>query len=400
MKKQLFALLFCTAFLMSAQSPDEDYPFLSRTYVQFNLGALFNDFDGDVLEPGFTAGGTSANPFSGRILFGYKITEDLAIQYGVIRPAAWFEFNDVQGTDLSKTVWTNAWSLTARKDFKLSSNWSLFAEAGPVNVTRVGFELGENTVVRDKQYLSILTASGVSYKLNDQWSLMAHAVYIPKDTDNQPAIQQYNLGVQYNLSDLAPADETGVENGGNFFPVNTLQIGYGNDFIGYAPNKILSMNARVAGTRGLGIPIFWYGDAKASNTILVNYTRDVYRSRKFFSLGFGVSATAFESSLDKEWIGAFSIYPQVRFFFWRAAGFDAYATYSVIGPTFITKEDIDGLDTGPRITYQDFVAAGAYLGKDRKWNAELKIIHYSNGNNFTGNAGVAVPIVFQIGRRF
>ncbi|KQC34559.1 hypothetical protein AAU57_07360 [Nonlabens sp. YIK11] len=220
---------------------------------------------------------------------------------------------------------------------------------------------------------------------------------MPKDQQNQPSIQNYSIGVQYNLNELAP--KTNGENAGDrpFFPTHTFQLGYGNDFIGYAPNKIFSMNARIGGTESLGIPIFWYGDAKASNTVLANYTKTVYKSNKFFSLGYGASITAFENSIDKKWTGALSIYPHINFFFWRREGFDAYATYSVIGPTFITREDIDGVETGPKVTYQDFIAAGAYFGADRKWNAELKIIHYSNGNIFPRNDGVAVPIVFQLG---
>lgn len=251
--------------------------------------------------------------------------------------------------------------------------------------------------MKDHQYVTILTTAGITYKTSEQWELLAHAVYIPKDLNNQPSIQNYSFGVQYNLNELAPKNITTDGTTRPFFPTHTFQVGHGNDFIGYAPNKVVSMNARVGGTESIGLPIFWYGDAKASNTLLVNYSKTVYKSNKFFSLGYGASITAFKNNIDKKWTGAVSIYPQMSFFFWRREGFDGYATYSVIGPTFITREDIDRVETGPKITYQDFIAAGAYLGKDRKWNAELKIIHYSNGNIFTRNDGVAVPVVFQLG---
>ncbi|SCY15534.1 Lipid A 3-O-deacylase (PagL) [Nonlabens sp. Hel1_33_55] len=380
-----------------SQTAEDDYPFLSKTYVQFNLGMIFNDFNERQLEPGFTFEDTSPNRFSGRILLGYEFAPDWAVQYGVLRPASWFEYNKVSGTNLSKSVWTNVWSLTAKKDFHFNDRWGAFVEAGPATVARKGFTLGTETGVEDYRYLSILAAAGVTYKLSDQWELLAHAVHIPKDKENQPSIQNYSFGVQYNLSELAPKPTDDEASDRPFFPTHTLQVGYGNDFIGYAPNKIFSMNARVAGTESLGIPVFWYGDAKASNTVLANYTKTVYESKKFFSIGYGASVTAFENSIDKKWTGALSIYPHINFFFWRRDGFDAYGTYSVIGPTFITREDIDGVKTGPKVTYQDFMAAGAYFGKDRKWNAELKIIHYSNGNIFPRNDGVAVPIVFQLG---
>ena len=362
-----------------------------------NLGLLYNDFNERQLEPGFSYEETSPNRFSGRVLLGYEFSPDWAIQYGVLRPAAWFEYNKVNGTNLSKTVWTNLWSLTLKKDFHFDRSWGAFLEAGPATVARKGFTLGTETGVEDYRYLSILTAVGVTYKLSDQWELLAHGVFVPKAKENQPALKQFSLGVQYNLKELAPKPSQEASQTRPFFPTHTLQVGYGNDFIGYAPNKIVSMNARVGGTDGLGLPIFWYGDAKASNTFLINYAKTLYKSHKFFSLGYGASFTAFESSMDKKWTGAISVYPQMSFYFWRREGFDAYATYSVIGPTFITREDIDGVETGPKITYQDFIAAGAYLGNDRKWNAELKIIHYSNGNIFTKNNGVAVPVVFQLG---
>ncbi|WP_055412292.1 acyloxyacyl hydrolase [Nonlabens sp. YIK11] len=397
MKNTVLLLWLLIASLCCAQQSSEDYPFLSKTYVQFNLGMIFNDFNEEQLQDGFTYDGTNPNRFSGRILLGYEFAPDWAIQYGVLRPASWFEYEKVNGTNLSKTVWTNVWSLTAKKDFHLNDRWGVFIEAGPATVARKGFTLGTETGVEDYRYLSILAAAGITYKLSDQWELLAHAVHIPKDQQNQPSIQNYSIGVQYNLNELAP--KTNGENAGDrpFFPTHTFQLGYGNDFIGYAPNKIFSMNARIGGTESLGIPIFWYGDAKASNTVLANYTKTVYKSNKFFSLGYGASITAFENSIDKKWTGALSIYPHINFFFWRREGFDAYATYSVIGPTFITREDIDGVETGPKVTYQDFIAAGAYFGADRKWNAELKIIHYSNGNIFPRNDGVAVPIVFQLG---
>ncbi|BAO55785.1 acyloxyacyl hydrolase [Nonlabens marinus] len=379
------------------QAADEDYPFLSKTYVQFNLGLIYNDFNQKQLEPGFTYQDTSPNRFSGRILLGYEFSENWAIQYGVLRPAAWFQYNKVNGTDLNKSVWTNLWSLTVKKDVPINDTWGVFIEAGPATVARKGFSLGNQAGLTDYRYFSLLTGAGVTYKLSDQWELLAHGVFLPKAQENQPSIQQFSAGVQYNLNELTPKVTESEADKKPFFPSKTLQLGYGNDFIGYAPNKIFSMNARVGETDGLGLPVFWYGDAKASKTLLINYASTVYSSKKFFSLGYGISATAFESSIDKDWTAAFSVYPQMSFFFWRREAFDMYATYSVIGPTFITREDIDGEETGPKITYQDFIAAGAYFGKNRRWNAELKIIHYSNGNIFTHNDGVAVPVVFQVG---
>lgn len=90
----------------------------------------------------------------------------------------------------------------------------------------------------------------------------------------------------------------------------------------------------------------------------------------------------------------------MRFYLLRRKGFDMYTNYSLIGPTFLTKGNLDKLDTGPKITYQDTMGLGVFFGENRSYNAELRIMHYSNGNIFTKNSGVAVPIQFTIGKTF
>ena len=84
----------------------------------------------------------------------------------------------------------------------------------------------------------------------------------------------------------------------------------------------------------------------------------------------------------------------------RRKGFDMYTNYSLIGPTLLTKDNLDNLNTGPKITYQDMMGLGIFFGKKRRYNAELRIMHYSNGNIFPQNAGVAVPIQFTLGKTF
>jgi hypothetical protein len=43
---------------------------------------------------------------------------------------------------------------------------------------------------------------------------------------------------------------------------------------------------------------------------------------------------------------------------------------------------------------------GVFFGEKRSYNAELRIMHYSNGNIFTENSGVAVPVQFTFGKTF
>ena len=377
---------------------DSDYPFLSKAFFQINLGYVDYGFDESILNDGFEVSGYRRNPFSGRLLLGYKFNEEWALQYGVMRPAVWFEFENVNGTNLNKSVFVNSWFLSLSRHFKIDNNWSLFAEAGPARVTRKGFLLGNLRGVEDRDYFSLLTVGGIKYKLNDRWDLSAQTVYTPETSSNNTPIYQFTAGIQYNLSKLVPKEYH--EESEVFFPKNTFQLGYANDAVGYAANKFFSLQARVGNFRSVGVPIFWYGDAKAQHTFHLNYNRTVYKGKKIFSLSWGSSLTAFQSTLEKEWVVALSIYPQLNFYFWRNEDFNMYANYSVIGPTYISVSDIDGLETGPNVTYQDFMGVGAYFGKNNSYNAELKIIHYSNGNIFNKNDGVAIPLVFTFGKSF
>jgi len=132
----------------------------------------------------------------------------------------------------------------------------------------------------------------------------------------------------------------------------------------------------------------------------VTYQRLIYRSERIFSLDWGTSITYFQSPINTENVFAFSIFPVLRFYLLRRVGYDFYTNYSIIGPTFISKSDIDLTKTGPKITYQDTMGFGVFFGKNRKFNAELRIMHYSNGNIFTRNDGVAIPIQFTLGKTF
>ena len=97
---------------------------------------------------------------------------------------------------------------------------------------------------------------------------------------------------------------------------------------------------------------------------------------------------------------AISTYPVLRFTALRTKPVDLYFDYSVAGPTFITRTNIDGRDTGRHFTFQDFMGVGLFTNQTRRFNAEVRIAHYSNGNLFPRNPGVTVPLGFNIGYTF
>jgi len=84
----------------------------------------------------------------------------------------------------------------------------------------------------------------------------------------------------------------------------------------------------------------------------------------------------------------------------RTNPLEFYLSYSLAGPTLITRTIIDDEETGRRFTFQDFMNVGVFLGRTRRITAEVRITHYSNGNLFPQNPGVTIPLGFYLGSTF
>ena len=375
--------------------------FLSKSYYSINFGAIFYPFSNDNLIDGFKTETFSKNRFSGRMLLGHKITDDLSAQFGVIRPASWFKYDDVNNIGYDRSVWINAWSLSLKNDFNLTDKVSVYAEAGIANVTRIGFSINDQVIYEDAHFASFLYGFGLQYSLSEKWRLSANGTFMPKSNKyNQPSISQTSLGFEYHLQQVDDSTAGQYANNDYFFPKNIFQISYGTGALGFGMNEFFSMNVKVGNFESFGIPVFWLGDVKAEHAFSLTYQRLIYRSEKTFSLDWGVSATYFQSQAGKSDVFAFSIFPVLRFYLYRNRNYDFYTNYSIIGPAFISKSNIDGFESGPKITYHDTMGFGVFFGKERAYNFELRIMHYSNGNIFTRNAGVAVPIQFTLGKTF
>ena len=374
--------------------------FLADSYYSINFGGIFYPFSNANLPPGYSTETFSRNWFSGRMLIGHKFTDTWAIQFGTMRPAAWFKYDNINNIGYDRSVWINAWTLSLKKDFKLNDKWSIYGEAGFANVTRVGFDVEGTQVYNDAHFGSILYGFGAQYWLSNKWRLSANGTFIPENqTNNQPSISQASLGFEYHLQQVDDTTAEEYANNEYFFPNHIFQVSYGNGDVGFSMNRFFSMNMKIGNFESFGLPVFWLGDVKAQHAFSLTYQGLIYRSEKIFSLDWGASATYFQSEFGTD-VFAFSIFPVLRFYLMRRKAYDFYLNYSIIGPAFISKSDIDGFDSGPKITYQDTMGFGLFLGKERKYNFEVRIMHYSNGNIFTRNAGVAVPIQFTFGRTF
>jgi hypothetical protein len=117
-------------------------------------------------------------------------------------------------------------------------------------------------------------------------------------------------------------------------------------------------------------------------------------------LDWGAGITSLKSRKNGEWFSAASLYPLFRFTLLRTRPADWYLDYSLAGPTFISRTIIDRNETGGHFTFQDFMGAGVFVDRRRSLNAEIRIMHYSNGNLFPHNPGVTVPLSFHVGYAF
>ena len=160
MKKNVFLfLILVSSFSIFSQEEGSKKRkftnFLSKSYYSINFGGIFYPFSNDNLIDGYVTD-FSRNWFSGRLLLGHKLTDDLSVQFGTMRPASWFKYDNVNNIGYDRSVWINAWSLSLKKDFKLHDNTFFYAEAGIANLTRFGFSINDQVIYEDAHFASLL----------------------------------------------------------------------------------------------------------------------------------------------------------------------------------------------------------------------------------------------------
>jgi len=127
------------------------------------------------------------------------------------------------------------------------------------------------------------------------------------------------------------------------------------------------------------------------------YERNVYHTKRWISLDWGVSAGGFLSTINKEKFYTFAVFPALRFWPLHSAFLQCYFTVSLAGPSYLSHNVIDRTPTGGHFTFQDYLGVGAIVGKSKRLNVNLKLLHYSNGNLLPHNPGIATPLILNIG---
>lgn len=385
----LFLVLLVPARSVSAQDDRREYPSLvSRGFLELGVGRISYPFSEAHLEPGHRAGSIKIPRTSMRLVFGYRFDDYLSAQVTYLRPLQWVRYENIDGTTAGSSVWMNVTGLTLKARAPVNNDWSVYGEAGLGVVTRHGIHVGPSVIIKDAVYATPLIGAGADYRIDREWGVGLGAVYSPaRSTPAQPKTVALSGGFTYTVNPVVARGPRDDEEPARIFPQHLVQLGYTTNALGYGFNTAVS-------------PVFWQGDVSVQRGVTAHYQRNVFHTRSLFSLDWGASIAYKVSREHRDKFLALSIFPLFRFTVLRREMADLYISYSLAGPTFISKPVIDGQRTGKRFTFQDLMGVGIYTGKDRHINVELRVGHYSNGNLIPQNPGIKVPLTFNVGYAF
>ena len=393
-----FVLLFVLAMGMELQTTAQSFrgqysPAMKNTFFGVNIGSINYPFSSRQLLPGNTVGSVKVPHTAVRlVLVGHEFNKYISAQITYMRPVKWVEYRNVNNSNKTITVWMNVAGLTVAGKLPLSKKITLYTEAGLALIMRRGFSMNGQPVVNSASYGTGLFGANLQYKLNHKWDLQVGTTYSPANNKElQPHTVFHSAGFHYTLRELSPERVELVKKANYHFPKQTLSVAYATNGLGYGANNFVS--------KGF-IPIFWGGEVKVRHAMLFRYESNLFHSRKVFSLDWGLQAGFWKTDRDGTNFFTLSAYPMMRFHTIRSKKTDFYLEYSVAGPSFISKTEMDGQHTGQKFTFLDQMGMGVFTGKQKNLNLGLRIAHFSNGNLFPDNDGVMVPLTFNLGYCF
>ena len=381
-----------SAFAQESDTRTQYPALLQNSYITINVGAIDQPFSQAQLAPGFRAASIDVPPIDVRVmLLGHEFNRFVSAQASYMRPLNYVTYTAVRAGDSdAHHVRVNFGAVTLKGRAPVRGRLSAYGEGGLGFTSRTGFGIGGAPVVSDAHYASMLAGGGIEYRLTPAWDLTAGVTFSPgRASVGQPRTLFSSGGVRYTMRPVPPDRVAANRDAGFIFPRQVVQLEYSSG-TGYAVNDFVSRK----------VPIFWGGHAQVDFGLAPHYERNVFHTRKIFGLDAGASAGFYRTRRNNDRFYTLSLYPLFRFTFLRTRAADMYFAYSLAGPTYISKIVLDGLDTGRHFTFQDFMGIGWFAGRNRNLNAGVKINHYSNGNIFTQNAGVKIPLTFSVGYAF
>ncbi|PKP06397.1 MAG: hypothetical protein CVU10_02180 [Bacteroidetes bacterium HGW-Bacteroidetes-5] len=406
MKYFISLLLFLASFYSQARC--ESFPkdsarldkrgqlpgFMHNSYFEVSVGSINYPFSERLLEPGFQISSiTVRHPAVRLVLLGTDINRYIAAQVTYMRPVWWVNYKyresgEAAATLYSRSVWMNIAGVVIKAKLPISSRVTLYSEGGLAVITRHGITHDNGSVVvKDMVAATTTFGAGAYYNLSDKWALQMAANYtssIKKHT--QPYTTYVGVGGKYSFRPFSEEKMQKAAHSGRIHPKQWVQIGVSTNLFGYNTNDILRKSY-----------LFWGGGSEIRNGFIISYKRNIFHSPKVFAMDFGVNAAYWNTNKNREKFFGISVFPVFRINFLQNKLMDPYFFYTLGGPAFISRSLLDGIDTGKRFTFYDAIGLGAFLGVDRRFNAEVKVAHYSNGNIFPENAGVKIPLTFCLG---
>ena len=399
---QFSVTIFLLAIQLYAQDSRSQLPaILQKSYFELNYGLIHYPFGQEQLEAGYILESAVTIPAAAfrLTLLGYEFNKYLSGQLTYTQPVLWLSYGEIsrngsiiETTPTSRRVTHNIGGIILKPTLPLGSKFSLFGEVGLNFVTRIGFkDTHDNPILKSANYATYMLGGGFKYHINNSWAINLVANYTPESKiHNQPPTTFVGAGLTYHLQKISAEQIKKTDEKKYLRPKQWLQVGHTSNLLGYGVNNFISSKMR----------IFGGGWAEVENGVHITYQRNIFNGPKLFSLDWGINASSWKTKINNENFFTLSVFPVFRFNYWHAKKFDAYFYYSVAGPSYISKTQLENHKMGGHFLFQDNMGTGVFLGKNRKLNTEIRIGHYSNGNMHIYNDGVKIPLSLNVGYAF
>lgn len=369
--------------------------FIQHSTFDLAYGYIYYPFQAVELEPGYNLHKLSLPQKGIQLSYQYLINRYLSAQleYLMLLPSVKYTFstpNNITET-ITKSVLINTGAFTLNPQLPVCKRWIFNTKAGISLVSRRGIQDdSNNTVLKQASYSSLILGAGLSYKINKTVDFQLNVTGIPKNEEHQqPVTTFFGAGISFHPVAFTATQLGNEKNKNRIHQKHLLQIGFTSNVAGYEINNRMEK-----------MYLFWGGNVQIKQGLTINYLNLIFNSPKLLDFYWGAGVSYYQSNLNNEKIFTISTFPVIRFNLLYIKPMDMYLFYSIAGPSYISSNKIDGIDIGKNIIFQDYMGIGSNIGKKRKFNAELKIAHYSNGNLYPINHGVKIPLTFSLGYAF
>jgi hypothetical protein len=369
---------------------------LANSFVTVNVGSIGYAFSEQQLAPGHSVGSIEVPHMAANVvLFGHHFNTHVSVQGSYMRPIK------VRAVPESRWHGRVADRVDALRDGDRASRGcrsptrlSVFGEVGLAITSRRGFALGDRPAVTKRTVcIGRSFGGGIEYgPEHDARSGGRNLRSFPHDSqDNNPATIFTSAGIRFNMRPVPPERVAEIVAGRLHLSQDHRAGRLRNRRVRVQRQSLLSRDGpNLLGRRRQGQT---KRPEPAVGAQRVPYQEGVRGRLRRELLGM-------EEPAGKRRFRTLSVFPVLRFNVVRTRHADAYVSFSEAGPTYISRVTIDGRAMGGHFTFQDFMAAGVFIGARKRLNVEFNLNHYSNGNLMADNAGVAVPLALKLGYAF